>query len=111
MSAMADRIAAEHALRWHQPSLLAACSNPDCKMPVVVLRSRSDLWPAEARHIAEVTEAAVLASVKPSREDVRLALYNAWNEKDPGDSVPYIGDLGRGILADAILDLWGGQRS
>ena len=42
-------------------------------------------------------------STEGDREALVDVIYRAWNEEHPGDDVPWINELGRAKLADAIL--------
>ena len=59
MSDFAYHIAAEHTLRFHEPSLTATCSLPTCGMEPRCVYDESSLATVQAHHVAQVTEAAV----------------------------------------------------
>lgn len=42
-------------------------------------------------------------STEDDREALNDVIYRAWNEEHPGNDVPWINELGRAKLADAIL--------
>ena len=59
MSDFAYHIAAEHKLRFHEPSLTTTCSLPTCDMEPRRVYDTSSLATVQAYHVAQVTEAAV----------------------------------------------------
>ena len=59
MSDLAYHIAAEHTLRFHEPSLTTTCSLPTCGMEPRRVYDESSLATVQAHHVAQVTEAAV----------------------------------------------------